>query len=403
MTQAVSTSLPVPDIAAPAGELAASFPQSEYDARLARLRTEMARDDLDALVLVGPENIYYLSGLNHQGFFAFTALVVPAEGTPRLVARAMEAVTISTQVPLCVHEAFADYENPADAAVRAVRAAVGSGATIGVETASMYFPVALWERFKDELPDLRIVDGSGRVEALRAVKSVAEIACVRRAADASSRAMEAGIAAVDDGVSLREVAATVYAELVRAGSEYPGFAPLIRSRDLLLHEHVTWSNSPVRAGDAVFMELSGSVGRYHAPLTRMAYVGSPPPGTEKAADVAAAGLDAVVSALQPGARAGAVYDAWQQVIDEGLGHRDYRRHHCGYMVGIGFPPSWVGGASVVGLRNGGDLEIREGMTFHVLSWILGQQPADYVVSDTVLVTATGGELLTTPRRDPIVL
>ena len=72
-------------------------------------------------------------------------------------------------------------------------------------------------------------------------------------------------------------------------------------------------------------------------------------------------------------------------------------------VGIGFPPSWVGGGAVVGLRRGGDLVIREGMVFHVLSWLLGQRPADYVVSDTILVTADGGELLTTTVREPIVV
>jgi Xaa-Pro dipeptidase len=39
----------------------------------------------------------------------------------------------------------------------------------------------------------------------------------------------------------------------------------------------------------------------------------------------------------------------------------------------------------------------------VLSWLLGQRPADYVLSDTVLVTANGGELLTTTARGPIVV
>jgi hypothetical protein len=43
------------------------------------------------------------------------------------------------------------------------------------------------------------------------------------------------------------------------------------------------------------------------------------------------------------------------------------------------------------------------MTFHVLSWLLDQEPADFVLSDTMLVTADGGEILTTTRRDPIVI
>jgi Xaa-Pro dipeptidase len=111
----------------------------------------------------------------------------------------------------------------------------------------------------------------------------------------------------------------------------------------------------------------------------------------------------VRSALVPGALNGDVYAAWQAVVDRGLGHAGYRRHHCGYAIGIGFPPSWVGGAAVAGLRAGGTTEIHEGMVFHVLSWLLDQKPADYVLSDTMLVTATGGEILTSSRRDPIVV
>jgi Xaa-Pro dipeptidase len=80
---------------------------------------------------------------------------------------------------------------------------------------------------------------------------------------------------------------------------------------------------------------------------------------------------------------GEVYAAWQAAIDSGLGHSKYHRHHCGYALGIGFPLSWVGGASVAGLRAGGTYEIRQGMTFHVLSWLRDQEPADYVLSDTI--------------------
>jgi len=274
---------------------------------------------------------------------------------------------------------------------------------VGVDKAGMWFPIATWERVLAGLPGVTLVDSAPLVAVHREVKSAAEIDCVRRAAALSSSAMEAGLDSIRVGVDVRDVAAAIYADLIGRGSEYPGMAPLIRFRDALLQEHVTWRSRAVRPGDAIFVEMSASVGRYHAPLTRMAYVGEPPPGTEVAAAIASDGLAAVAGALVPGTPAGEVYAAWQRVVDEGLGHDRYRRHHCGYQIGIGFPPSWVGGPHVVGLRSDSTWQVRAGMTFHVLSWLLDQEPADFVLSDTVLVTDDGGQLLTTVPRPPIVI
>jgi Xaa-Pro dipeptidase len=235
------------------------------------------------------------------------------------------------------------------------------------------------------------------------VKSSAEVAHVREAARISDRALQAGIAAAAPGVTEREVASAIYAELIEGGSDYPGCAPFVRSGPTLPQEHVTWSDRRLAAGDTLFIEMSASVERYHAPTTRLVYIARPPADIDRSAGPVLAGLDAVRRALRPGALAGEVYAAWQSVIDNALGAGRYRRHHCGYLVGIGFPPSWSGVGIPVGLRAGSKMEIRAGMTFHLMSWILGQAVPDFGVSDTALVTADGCELLTTTRRDPIVV
>jgi len=110
------------------------------------------------------------------------------------------------------------------------------------------------------------------------------------------------------------------------------------------------------------------------------------------------GMEAIRETLRPGALTGQVYAAWQEVIDRALGHKDYRRHHCGYTLGIGFPPSWVGGATVVGIRPNGTIQIREGMVFHLISWLIGAGLADYGVTDTAIVTADGAEIVTEGPR-----
>ena len=382
----------------------APFTVSEYADRSDAVRTGMRERELDALLVSSPENIYYLTGLSHQGHFAFTTLLLKAEGEFLLVARAMERETLAAQVPDCEHVPFDDGEDPADTVARAI---FGNGlghSRIGVEKRTMSFPIHVWEGVLDRTPRVRWEDGSEIVDDIRAIKSAAEIDYIRQAAAISSHALQSGIGVAGVGINQREVATEVYRSMLASGSEYPGGAPLIRTSDLLLHEHETWRDRVLRAGDGLFLELSGCVHRYHAPLTRMAYVGHVPDGVNAAAEIVLAGLEAICDALRPGAVAGEVYAAWQAVVDEALGHQDYRRHHCGYMIGIGFPPNfWVGGSMVKGLRPGSELPIRPGMVFHLLPWLIGQELADYVVSDTVLITDTEPELLTSGARTPTVI
>jgi Xaa-Pro dipeptidase len=384
-------------------QLGAAFPPEEHDARVAAVRVEMEERGVAALLLASPEDIYYLVGLNHVGYFAVTLLVLPLEGPPLLVARAMEGPTVRVQSPRCVHVAYEDGEDPADAAVAALRDAGLDASALGTDGSTMYLPPAVHERIQAGLPDVRWTDVGELVARRRMVKSPREVDQVRRAAAISDRALQTGLAAAAEGATEREVAAAIYAELIGAGSESPAVPPLVRSTPTLAFEHITWGDRPLARGDALFIELSASVARYHAPLSRFAHIGEARARLDDVARPALAALDAIRGALRPGARAGEVYDAWQATVDAGLGHSRYRRHHCGYVTGIGFAPSWTGPGAPVGLRPGQDLVLREGMVFHVFSWILGQGTADYGVSDTALVTAEGCELLTTTAREPIII
>lgn len=379
------------------------FPAEEYAARVEDVRTAMRAHELDALLITSPENIFYLVGLSHQGYFAVTILVFPLEGQPQLVTRSMELVTVTEQAPHVRHVGFADHEKAWVAAVRAVEDAGLDRARIGAELDSMFFPPEVWIELQERLPHVRWRNGSGVTEEIRMVKSPLELDLVRRAAALSDRAIRAGMAQAGVGVNEREVAAEVMNSMVLGGSEHPGFAPLVRSKRFLLHEHVTWRDEVLVPGDALFMELSASVGRYHAPLARMAYLGWAPHDIERSAEVSIAGIQAICGALRPGNSAGDVYSAWQAVMDDALGAGTYRRHHCGYSVGIGFPPSWVGGSTVIGLRPASPMPIRERMAFHVLSWLFDTALPDYVVSDTVIVTENGGQVVTTTRSEPIII
>lgn len=367
--------------------------ETEHDRRIDTLRARMAERGLAAAAFASPEAVYYLTGLDHLGYFAFTLLVVPAEGDLTLVTREMERPTVRAQVPHCVHLTYGDGTDPASAATTALTGAAPPGSRVAVENATMFFPPAVHSRVRRVLRGRKWSDATPLLSQATAVKSPTEITLMRRAAAISDAAMAAGVAAARPGHAESEVAAAVHHAMYASGGQQPGFAPLIRPLSMLDQEHVSWGDRELVPGTGLFLELSGCFRRYHAPCSRTVYVGHAPDGAEQAHATALAGLDAARAALRPGARTGEVYAAWRAATGVSAD-----RHHCGYLVGIGFPPSWVGGGEVLGIRPDGNTPVQDGMTFHLMSWVTG-----HVVSDTVLVTATGTELLTTYPRDLLVV
>ena len=390
------------------------FSDEELSARLVGVRSEMAAKEIDIALLSTAENIFYLTGLDHWGYFAPHLLIVPAVGEITLITRAMERVTIEAQVRNALFVGHSDSETAADITIRhlntrraaeprlrealeetkeAIAALPGARSHIGVETWSSGHAYAFGAALRENVPAREWIDITGLVDRLRLVKSSEEQKLMRATARVSDAAAQAAIAAISPGAREADVAAECLAAMVRAGGQPPGFGPFIRPAHRLGEEHATWGDGVFENNDPVFLELTGCVARYHAPLGRLVHVGALPEANARMAETCEAAFAAVLAALQPGALAREVYSAWQKVVDDaGLPH--YRRHHCGYCVGIGFPPSWTGGNTVTGLRHDSDLEIKSGMSFHILSWLMGTGRGDFFLSNSVLLGEKGPEVLT---------
>ena len=152
----------------------------------------------------------------------------------------------------------------------------------------------------------------------------------------------------------------------------------------------------------MFLELAGCVSRYHAPMGRLVHLCAIRDEDAAMAEISIRAFRAALDGLRPGGTARAVYADWQALVDDaGMPH--YRRHHCGYLVGLGFPPTWTRGNQVTGLRHDSDLEISEGMAFHLLSWFTETGRGDYFVSNTALLGPDGPEFLTKTPMGPTVI
>jgi Xaa-Pro aminopeptidase len=92
------------------------FSDREISARLTRVRKELERRKLHAAIFASPENVFYLTGLDHWGYFAPHLLIVPLAGENILITRAMERVSVEKQVRSAAFRGHSDSESAADMA-----------------------------------------------------------------------------------------------------------------------------------------------------------------------------------------------------------------------------------------------------------------------------------------------
>jgi Xaa-Pro dipeptidase len=372
------------------------FSDAELERRLAATRAAMAARGVEIVLLSSPENIFYLIGLDHWGYFAPHVLIVPAQGDMILITRQMEQVAIRNMVRNAQFVGHSDSESAADVLLRHM-AGQAAGRSVGLEALSAGLAYGMGAQIKAGLEVGAWQDITGMVDHLRLVKSPEEQGLMRRAAKAADAGTQAAIAAVHDGAPEADVAAECLAAMTRAGGTPPGFGPFLRPAARMAEEHTSWGEGT--HSEAVFLEIAGCVARYNAPMGRLVNIGGISDEDAEMADLSQRAFAATLEALTPGVTARDVYNGWQAVVD-GAGLPEYRRHHCGYLVGIGFPPSWTGGPRVTGLRHDSDLRMEEGMTFHLMSWFTETGRGNFFVSNTVLLGPGGAECLTTTPAGP---
>ncbi|PKA45057.1 Xaa-Pro aminopeptidase [Rhizobium sullae] len=373
----------------------ASFPKDEFKARQARARAAINAAGYDALIVTTPENIYWLTGRQTAGYFAFQALIMPEEGEPTLLVRQLELVGSIANTWLDDIAVYQDGEEPASLLVQLLRERGIRRSAI--ELAGWFLSPMLAQKIAAEIGVETMPDGSGILVPLRTVKSPAELAAIRLAASYAQAGLAAGISASGAGTDENAIAAAMLDAATRAGSEVMAMEPLISSGPRSGLPHMTWRRRRLEEGDPVFLELAGSHARYHAALMRTVWIGQPPVEARRMMDCSLTALDAALSEIKPGASCAAPHEAAQRVIDA-AGYTAAFRKRIGYSMGVAFAPDW-GEGGILSLFSGVDRIIEPGMVFHLPATLRSYGVWTVGASETVIVTENGAEPLSNLQRD----
>jgi Xaa-Pro dipeptidase len=379
-----------------------AFTDAEFQRRLDGVRAAMASRSLDAFVSFTPENIYYLTGHDSPGYYFYQATVVTQSHPPVNVLRRIETTNTLGRGWSRRAVSYEDRQDPIDLTHRLLEELGVAGRTVGAEGDAWFVSPKRYEQLGQALTRAggRLVDASGVIEGLRVVKSPEELAHIRTAAKVVERAMRVAIDASQAGTTENEVAGDTVRELIRAGSEYAGLPPFITSGPRTSLCHSTWAGRRYEMGDVLNYELPGVVSRYCAALFRCGTIGRPDGEFQRRAAMVQESLERVIDAIRPGASSHEVH-AVNKATFQKHGYGDRLGHRTGYSVGINYAPDW-GEGHVMSIWDGDERPLRAGMTFHLVPGIMELGRYTITISDTVLVTEGGCEVLTHFPREPFV-
>ncbi len=382
--------------------MALHFTREEFALRRRGALAAMAARGLDALLLFKQESMYWLTGYDTFGYCFFQCLVLRADGDLVLLTRAPDLrqaahTSIIEDVRIWVDR---EGSNPA-AELRDLLAGQGlAGKRLGVEYETHGLTAANGRRLDAALDGFaETTDASDLIARLRLVKSAAELACVRRAAELADAALDAAIAETRAGADEGAILAAMHGAIFRGGGDYPGNPFIIGSgRDALLCRYKS-GRRRLDARDQLTLEFAGVYRQYHACLMRTLLVGEP--GARQRALHAACveALLACEAKLTPGTPMGEVFDAHAEVFDRhGLGA--HRLNACGYSLGTTYAPSWMDWPMFF---HGNPVELAPGMVFF-LHMILFDDAAGLAMTlgRTSLITARGPEPLSQASLDLVV-
>ncbi len=351
-----------------------TFETSEYQSRLSKTKESMAACGIEVLLATDPANMCYLTGYDGWSFYVHQLLVVALDADePMWVGRGMDANAARVTTYLSgsnIHGYPDDYvqstvKHPMDYVADLLKSKGWDKRPLGVEMDAYYFTAACLESLRRNLPDTSFSDATSLVNWVRVVKSPGEIELMQRAGRIIEHTMAVAFEVVAPGNRQCDAAAAIHQAQIGGtpefGGDYTGLVAMLPSGVGTSTPHLTWTDEPFIEGEATILELAGCHRRYHCPMARTVFLGTPPAKVADTAKVVVEGLEAALDFVRPGVTSEEVEAVWRETIAR---HGIVKDSRIGYSTGLNYPPDW--GEHTLSLRPGDTTVLEPNMTIHMI-------------------------------------
>lgn len=241
-----------------------------------RIQQVLDASDLDVIIAVSPENVFYLSNaliITQRYIPDRLALVVwsKAKGPTMIVCSIEESLTRqdSTISDIRTYVEFAT--SPITVLAEVLREHGMEKARIGYERKS--WNLDYWEELTAALPDATWIPAEAQFDLARMVKGEAEQQKLAFAAKATDAAIHTAFTSAKPGWSEKSIGDVIQTEMLAAGADYSPFLVLAAGENTKRIHHFP-NTTPMVPGSIVHFDGGGFWYGYYSDMARTAVVGT---------------------------------------------------------------------------------------------------------------------------------
>ena len=257
----------------------------------------MTQQAFDALLLTDPADINYLTGYHTFEVSVHACLVCTQE---RLVLQVASIETGAAVVTAQVDEIIGYRWENLDEIIAPLADLLTHCQKIGIDGWSSGLRFGVMDALLQTIGRERFCEAGALVDAIRIVKSPAELEMLQESARITALGLETAIQSIRPGMTDNDIAAIGAKALLENGSEFMSLQPIVTSGHRIGIIHVNHKRRVIQPNEPVFLEFGAAYQRYTAPMMRTAVTGAPSPALSATRDLCRSIFEALCDAMRPG-------------------------------------------------------------------------------------------------------
>ncbi|MBT9132650.1 aminopeptidase P family protein [candidate division NPL-UPA2 bacterium Unc8] len=293
-----------------------------HQKRIEKIRAHLARDSLNAILIINRENGRYLSGFTgSDGKLLITSKKVFLFIDSRYYLQAeKEAAGLAV---LCLTSDF----------ISALTKVSKEEAIKNLGFESNEVTIQGYQKLEQNLTGITLIPTTDLTESLRSIKDIEEIELIKQAQNITDRAFSHIVGYIKESHSEKEIAWELESWMRLNGAESVSFMPIVASGMNAAEPHHRSSDKRIKKGEMIILDFGAVVAGYSSDMTRTVFLGKPTARQKKIYEIVLSSQNKVLKKLKAGITTRKI-DGIARAAVESESFGKFFQHNLGHGVGL---------------------------------------------------------------------